>query len=83
MRKLKVAYNNGLRMILHLPKFNSAFEMSVNLYIPSFDELLQKFVFSFKSRIQDSCTSLVNGNFKSSVPSYSKIWVWWSDILNT
>ena len=40
MRKLKIAYNNGLRRILNLPKYNSAFEMFVNLNIPSFDELL-------------------------------------------
>ena len=83
MRKLRIAYNNGLRRILNLPKYNSASEMFVNLNIPSFDELLQKFVYSFKSRIQDSCNSLVNGIVKSSVPLFSKIWVWWSDILNT
>ena len=83
MRKLKIACNNGLRRILNLPKYNSASEMFVNLNIPSFDELLRKFVYSVKSRIQDSCNSLVNGIVKSSVPLFSKIWVWWSDILNT
>ena len=59
--------------------------MFVNLNIPSFDELLRKFVlvYSFKSRIQDSCNSLVNGIVKSSVPLFSKIWVGWSDILKT
>ena len=31
MRKLKIAYNNGLRRILNLPKYNSASEMFVNL----------------------------------------------------
>ena len=60
MRKLKIAYNNGLRRILNLSKYNSASEMFVNLNIPSFDELLRKFVFSFRSRIQDSANSLVN-----------------------
>ena len=67
MKKLKIAYNNGLRRllirlplasyntlqyntiqyntILNLPKYNSASEMFVNLNIPSFNELLQKFVF--------------------------------------
>ena len=70
-RKLKIAYNNGLRRILNLPKYNSASEMFVNLNIPSFDELLQKFVYSFKSRIQGICNSLVNGIVKSSVPLFS------------
>ena len=83
MRKLKIAYNNGFRRILNLPIYNSASEMFVNLNNPSFDELLRKFVYSFKSRIHDSCNSLVNGFVKSSVPLFSKIWVWWSDILNT
>ena len=51
MKKLKISYNNGLMRILNLPKYNSASEMFVNSNIPSFDELLQKFVCSFKSRI--------------------------------
>ena len=83
MRKLKIAHNNGLRRILNLPKYNSASEMFVNLNIPSFDEILRKFVYSFKSRIQDSFNSLVNGIVKCSVPLFSKIWVWWNDILYT
>ena len=83
MRKLKIAYNNGFRRILNLPKYNSATEMFVNLNILSFGELLRKFVYSFKSRIQDSCNSLVNSIVKSSVSLFSKIWDWWSDILNT
>ena len=57
----KATYNNSLKKILNLPKYNSASEMFVNLNIPSFDELLRKFVFSFSSRIQDSGNSLVNG----------------------
>ena len=83
MGKLKVAYNNSLRRILNLPKYNSVSEMFVNLNILSFDELLRKFVFSFRSRIQDLGNSLVNGIVKSSLLLVSKICVWWSDILNT
>ena len=41
MKKLKIAYNNGLRRLLNLPKYNSASEMFGNLNIPSFSELLQ------------------------------------------
>ena len=32
MRKLKIAYNNGLRRILNLPKYNSASKMFVSYY---------------------------------------------------
>ena len=34
--KLKIAYNNSLRRLLGLPKYNSASEMFVNLRILSF-----------------------------------------------
>ena len=45
LTKLKIAYNNSLRKLLGLPKYNSASEMFfVNLGIPSFGELLRKFV---------------------------------------
>ena len=73
MRKLKIAYNNSLRKIQNLSKYNSASEMFVSLNIPSFNELLRKFVFRFRSRIQDSGNSLVNNIVKSSVPLFSKI----------
>ena len=44
-KKLKIVYNKGLA------KYSSASEIFVNLNILSFNELLQKFVFSFKTRI--------------------------------
>ena len=42
--------------------------MFVNLNIPSYDEFLRKFVYSFRSRIQDSGNSLVNCGVMSSLP---------------
>ena len=56
MKILKIAYNNGLRSLLNLPKYNSAAEMFVNLHIPSLGDLLRKFVYSFKSK-----TGIVHG----------------------
>ena len=50
LTKLKIAYNNRLRRLLGLPKYNSASEMLVNLGILSFGELLRKFVFSLKTQ---------------------------------
>ena len=61
IKKLKIAYNNDLRRLLNLPKYNSAFEICANLNIPSFGDLLLKFVFSFKSRIMKLDNLLVNG----------------------
>ena len=76
MKKLKIAYNNDLRRLLNLPKYNSASEMFVNLNIPSFYKLLRKFVFSFKRRIMDSDNLLVDGIVRSAAPLFSKIWAW-------
>ena len=42
--------------------------MFVNLNILSFNELLRKFVFSFKTRIIESDNSLVNGIVTSTIP---------------
>ena len=83
MKKLKIAYNKGLRRLLNMPKYNSASEMFVNLNIPSFSELLQKFVSSFKTRIIESDNSLVNLFATSTIPLFSSIWAWWSAILDT
>ena len=83
MKKLKIANNNGLRRLLNLPKYNSASEMFVSLNIPSFNELLRKFVVSFKTRMIESDNSLVNGIVTSIIPLFSSIWAWWSDILDT
>ena len=49
LTKLKIAYNNSLCRLLGLPKYNSVSEMFVNSGIPSFGELLRKFVFSLKT----------------------------------
>ena len=56
--------------------------MFMNLNISSFNKRLRKNVFNLKSEVQDLAylNSLVNGNVKSSLPSFSKMW---SDILNT
>ena len=82
MKKITIAYN-GLRRILNLPKYNSASEMFVNLNILYFGEQLRKSVFSFRKRIINSDASLVHGFVNSTTPLFSKIWAWWSDILNT
>ena len=74
MKKLKTAYNNGLRSLLKTkqfcPNYNSAYEMFVNLNIPSFGELVRKFVFSFKSRIINSDNLLFNGIVRTATPLF-------------
>ena len=74
MKKLKIAYNNGLRRLLNLPKCNSAPEMFLNLSIPSFGKLLRTFVFIFKSGITNSDNLLlVNGIVRSVAQLFRKL----------
>ena len=48
-----------------------ASEMLLNLNITPFDALLQEFVFSFRSRIQDSCTVAYLGFYFGGVQNFS------------
>ena len=82
MKNLKVAYNNSLRRLLDLPSHNSASGMFVNLNIPSFGELLRKYVYSFRNRLESSENSIIRGIYLSQFLLQSGIWVWWRDILS-
>ena len=81
LTKLKIAYNNSLRRLLGLPKYNSASEMFVNLEILSFGELLRKLVFSLETRISVSYNSCLHSIYNSEILLFSKIWAWWDVIL--
>ena len=59
MKKLKVAYNNGLKRLINLPKYNSASEMFVNLNILSFGEQLRKSIFSFGKELLSTLVEYV------------------------
>ena len=61
MKNLKVAYNNSLRRLLGLPSHNSAISMFVNLNIPSFGELLRKYVYNFRNRLETSDNVIIRG----------------------
>ena len=82
MKNLKVAYNNSLRRLLGLPSHNSASGMFVNLNISSFGELLRKYVYSFRNRLESSENIIIRGIYLSQFLLQSGIWVWWRDILS-
>ena len=69
VKKLRVAYNTSLRRPIH----NSASEMFAVLNIPSFEELLRKFVFCLMPRIASLMNSFMVNIYSSSVPMFSKI----------
>ena len=56
--------------------------MFVNLNIPSFGELLRKYVYSFRNRLESSKNSIIRGIYLSQFLLQSGIWVWWRDILS-
>ena len=82
MKNLKVAYNNSLRRLLGLPSHNSASNMFVNLNIPSFGELLRKYVYNFRNRLETSDNVIIRGIYLSHITFQSGIWDWWRDILS-
>ena len=82
LKYLKIAYNNSLRRLLGLPSHNSASDMLVNLNIPSFGELLRKYVYSFRNRLETSDNIIIHGIYLSQFLLQSGIWVWWRDILS-
>ena len=75
LTKLKIAYNNSLRRLLGLTKYNSASEMFVNLGILSIGELLRKSV------PHNSCLQSIISIYNSEISLFSKTWAWWEVIL--
>ena len=85
MKNLKVAYNNSLCRLVGLPGYQVIIVQvvcSVNLNIPSFGELLRKYVYSFRNRLESSENSIIRSIYLSQFLLQSGIWVWWRDILS-
>ena len=81
MKNLKITYNNSLRRMLGLTRYNSVSCMFVNLNISSFGELFRKYVYSFRNRLENSDNIIIRGIYLSQFLLQSDIWIWWRDIL--
>ena len=57
--KIRVAYNNLYRKILHVSPRSSASKMFVDNNIPNFEALLRKELFSFTSRLSVATNSII------------------------
>ena len=57
--KIRVAYNNLYRKILHVPRRSSASKMFVDNNIPNFEALLRKEMFSLTSRLSVSTNTII------------------------
>ena len=78
--KIRVAYNNVYRKILDVPKRGSASTMFVSNGFPNFEALIRKSIFSFNSRLQTSCNSLIC-TIEESWIMRNVIWKTWDDKL--
>ena len=64
-RSIAHTQNNSLRRLLGLPGHNSASAMIINLNIPSLGELLRKYVYSFRNRLETSDNIIIHGIYLS------------------
>ena len=60
MQKVKVAYNNCLRIFFGLPRMCSISRMFVEFGIPSFGEFTRRDIFSFWTRIESSHNVIIH-----------------------
>ena len=58
--KIRVAYNDLYRKILHVSRRSSASAMFVNNNIPTFERLIRRDIFSFTSRLKVSTNKLIS-----------------------
>ena len=84
MHKLKVAYNDALRLLMRVPRWHSASQLFVNLGVPTCQALLRNLMYKFMCRIDKSVNSivvmLINPVISSSRFS-SMLWRHWRDCL--
>ena len=62
--------------------FNSSSDMFVNLNLPSFGEVLRKYVCNFRNRLETSDNVIIRRIYLSHFLLQSGIWDWWRDILS-
>ena len=59
LQKLKVAYNDALRLLVRVPRWHSASQLFVNLGVPTFQALLRNLMYKFMCRLDKSDNSLI------------------------
>ena len=84
LRKLKVAYNDCLRILLKKPRSTRASQLFCNMDLTTFMALLRNLTFKFMSRLDCSTNfiiDLMTDPGRSSVKYTSKIWEHWHECL--
>ena len=84
MRKLMVAYNDSMRLLLRIPRRSSASQMFVNAGVPTCAAVLRNLMYKFMCRASESQNTLVAVLASpkcSSVRLFSNMWNHWRACL--
>ena len=86
MQKLNVAYNDGMRLLLKVPRCSSASQMFVSIGVPTCPAVLRNLMYKCMCRLSDSANSIIltlTNPLLSSVRFVSKLWNHWRESLYT
>ena len=84
LRKLKVAYNDALRILLKKPRGDSASQLFCTNGLTTFQALLRNLMYSFKCRLDGSHNEVINVMINprySAVRYQSHMWNHWFKCL--
>ena len=83
-RKLRVAYNDALRILLRLPRWTSASHLFVNSGVPTLGAVLRNLMYSFIKRLNKSNNEIImtlTMPERSSIRYSSCFWKHWRESL--
>ena len=83
MRKLKVAYNTALRLLLRLPSSTRASQLFVTRNLPTFFALIRNKITRFMSSLYVSQNLLIINIMNSDIVCLSHIWKHWIYTVHT
>ena len=82
LRKLTVAYHGVLKKFLNFPRSTSNSLLFVFYGVPTFQELIRKYIYSFRDRISNSDNALIVEILNSSCAATSTLHRRWFSLLN-
>ena len=60
MKKLNVAYNDAMRMLLRVPRYMSASQMFAYMQVPACQAVIRNLVYKFMCRLDKSENNIIN-----------------------
>ena len=81
-RKINVAYHGVFKKFMNFPRSTSNSLLFVYYNVPTFQELIRKYVISFRARLQDSINLLIADLLNSSFMASSCFNRRWFSLLN-